>query len=100
MAVDVKDEQVTVKVDPGPSFCGSRGMRPGGSRSARCGADWRVGRRSRSRHLGVDETAITKGHRYLTIVADLDRQRALFLNDERTTESRDAFWPTCTPAAA
>ena len=50
------------------------------------------------RYLGVDEKAITKGHRYLTIVADLVRQRALFLNDDRETESLDAFWPTCTPA--
>ncbi len=49
-------------------------------------------------HLGVDEKAITKGHRYLTIVADLDRQRVLFLNDDRTAESLDAFWPTCTSA--
>ncbi len=49
-------------------------------------------------HLGIDEKAITKGHRYLTIVADLDRQRVLFLNDDRTAESLDAFWPTCTSA--
>ncbi|HLJ61447.1 MAG TPA: transposase family protein [bacterium] len=50
--------------------------------------------------LGVDEKAITKGHRYLTVVADLQRQRVLFLNDDRTAESPDAFWPTCTPHAA
>ena len=49
------------------------------------------------RYLGVDEKAIAKGHRYLTIVADLTRQRVLFLNDDRTTDSLDAFWPTCTP---
>jgi len=49
-------------------------------------------------HLGIDEKAITKGHRYLTIVADLERHRVLFLNEERTVESLDAFWPTCTPA--
>ena len=49
-------------------------------------------------HLGVDEKAIAKGHRYLTIVADLGRHRVLFLHDDRTAESLDAFWPTCTPA--
>jgi transposase len=49
-------------------------------------------------HLGVVEKAITTGHRYLTIVADLGRQRVLFLNDDRTAERLDAFWPTCTPA--
>jgi transposase len=48
--------------------------------------------------LGVDEKAITKGHRYLTIVADLDRQRVLFVNEERTEESLTDFWHTCTPA--
>jgi transposase len=47
--------------------------------------------------LGVDEKAITQGHRYLTIVEDLHRQRLPFLNDDRTRESLDAFWPTCTP---
>jgi transposase len=46
--------------------------------------------------LGVDEKAITKGHRYLTVVADLQRQRVLFLKDARTAESLDAFWATCT----
>ncbi|HLJ60585.1 MAG TPA: helix-turn-helix domain-containing protein [bacterium] len=36
--------------------------------------------------LGVDEKAITKGHRYLTIVADLERPRVLFVNADRTEE--------------
>jgi len=31
-------------------------------------------------------------------VADLVRQRVLFLNDDRETASLDTFWPTCTPA--
>jgi len=48
--------------------------------------------------LGVDEKAITKGHGYLTIVADLQRHRVLFVNEDRTVDSLDAFWPTCTPA--
>jgi transposase len=51
-----------------------------------------------SPRLGVDEKAITKGHRYLTIVADLERQRVLFVHEDRTEESLNAFWPTCTPA--
>jgi transposase len=49
-------------------------------------------------YVGVDEKAITKGHRYLTVVADLHRQRVLFVNEDRKAESLDAFWPTCTPA--
>ncbi|HXX39854.1 MAG TPA: ISL3 family transposase [bacterium] len=48
--------------------------------------------------IGVDEKAITKGHSYLTIVADLQRHRVLFVNEDRKVDSLDAFWPTCTPA--
>ena len=48
--------------------------------------------------LGVDEKAIAKRHRYLTIVADLDRSRVLYLADDRKQASLDGFWPTLTPA--
>jgi transposase len=48
-------------------------------------------------HLGVDEKAIAKRHRYLTVVADLDRSRVLYLADDRKQESRDGFWATLTP---
>ena len=34
-------------------------------------------------HLGVDEKAIAKRHRYLTVVADLDRSRVLYLAEDR-----------------
>jgi transposase len=49
-------------------------------------------------HLGVDEKAIAKRHRYLTLVADLDRNRVLYVADDRKQESLDGFWPTLTPA--
>lgn len=49
-------------------------------------------------HLGVDEKAIAKGHRYLTVVADLDRNRVLYLAENRKQESLDGFWATLTPA--
>ena len=48
--------------------------------------------------LGVDEKAIAKRHRYLTIVADLERPRVLYLADDRKQASLDGFWPTLTPA--
>jgi transposase len=48
-------------------------------------------------HLGVDEKAIAKRHRYLTVVADLERSRVLYLAEDRTQESLDAFWATLTP---
>jgi len=48
-------------------------------------------------HLGVDEKAIAKRHRYLTVVADLDGTRVLYLAEDRTQESLDGFWATLTP---
>ncbi|MGA9523581.1 MAG: ISL3 family transposase [Myxococcaceae bacterium] len=49
-------------------------------------------------HLGVDEKAIAKRHRYLTVVADLERNRVLYLADDRKQESLDGFWATLTAA--
>jgi transposase len=48
-------------------------------------------------HLGVDEKAIAKRHRYLTVVADLERSRVLYLAEDRKQESLDGFWTTLTP---
>ena len=48
--------------------------------------------------LGVDEKAIAKRHRYLTVVADLARSRVLYLAEDRKQESLDGFWHTLTPA--
>lgn len=48
-------------------------------------------------HLGVDENAIAKRHRYLTVVADLAQSRVLYLAEDRKQESLDGFWATLTP---
>lgn len=47
--------------------------------------------------LGVDEKALAKGQQYLTVVADLDRPRVLYLAEGRTQESLDGFWWSRTP---
>jgi transposase len=47
-------------------------------------------------HLGVDEKAFRKGHRYLTIVNDLNRAKVLYVAPERKQTSLDGFWPTLT----
>jgi transposase len=49
-------------------------------------------------HLGVDEQAIAKRPRDLTVVADLERSRVLYLAEDRTQESLDGFWTTLAPA--
>ena len=58
-----------------------------------------LGRRQRdvAPRIGVDEKAIAKRHTYLTIVADLEQGRVLYLADERKQESLDGFWATLTP---
>lgn len=47
--------------------------------------------------LGVDEKAFRKGHRYATIVTDLDGGRVLYVAKERQQSSLDGFWATLTP---
>jgi len=46
------------------------------------------------KRLGVDEKAFRKGHRYLTLVNDLDRSRVLYVAEDRKQSSLDGFWPT------
>ena len=47
-------------------------------------------------HLGVDEKAFRKGHKYLTVVNDLVRGRVLYVAEDRKQESLDGFWGTLT----
>src|SRR5437867_2261371 len=48
------------------------------------------------RHLGVDEKAFRKGHKYMTVVNDLTRGRVLYVAEDRKQESLDGFWSTLT----
>jgi transposase len=47
--------------------------------------------------LGVDEKSFKKGFRYFTLVNDLDRNRVLYVAQEREQASLDGFWKTLTP---
>jgi transposase len=47
-------------------------------------------------HLGVDEKSFTRGHRYFTLVNDLDQPRVLFVAEGRSETSMDGFWATLT----
>lgn len=49
-------------------------------------------------YIGVDEKAFRKGHRYVTLVTDLDRSCVLFAAADRKQTSLDGFWPTLTAA--
>ncbi len=47
-------------------------------------------------HIGSDEKAFQKGHKYMTIVNDLDRSRVLYVAEDRKQSSLDGFWGTQT----
>ena len=47
--------------------------------------------------VGVDEKSFTRGHRYFTLVNDLERSRVLFVAENRTTQSLDEFWSSLSP---
>jgi transposase len=50
--------------------------------------------------LGVDEKAFRKGHKYFTLVNDLERSRVLYVAEDRTQASLDGFWQTLTEGSA
>jgi transposase len=50
------------------------------------------------RYLGVDEKAFRKGHRYHTLVCDLERSTVEFVAEERKTESLAAYFARLTDA--
>lgn len=49
------------------------------------------------RHLGIDEKAVKKRHRYFTIVSDLDSGKVLWVGRDRKRASLDAFWAGLSP---
>lgn len=44
------------------------------------------------KHVGVDETSFAKRHAYVTVVADLERSRVLYVADDRSQASLDGYW--------
>lgn len=47
-------------------------------------------------YIGVDEKAFRKGHRYHTVVCDLDRSTVEFVGEDRKTESLAAYYERLT----
>ena len=55
----------------------------------------------RLRAIGIDEVSIRKGHSYAIVVADLDRQRPVWMGTGgRSEEAMDAFFQTIGPPRA
>lgn len=47
---------------------------------------------SNVKRIGIDEFAIRKGHKYMTIVVDLDTGRIIYAHKGRDAKSLDNFW--------
>ncbi|MEE9533092.1 MAG: ISL3 family transposase [Acidimicrobiia bacterium] len=47
--------------------------------------------------IGVDEKAFRKGHRYMTVVCDLEQASVEYVAEDRTIESLSGFWRSLTP---
>jgi len=58
-------------------------------------------RRWKALHIiGVDEVSRKRGHRYLTLVYDLERHRLIWIGEDRKKETLDAFFRWLNPRRA
>jgi hypothetical protein len=48
------------------------------------------------RAVGIDETSFRKHFEYVTVVADLERDRVLWVGDDRRQETLSQYWRSCT----
>ena len=44
------------------------------------------------RHMAIDEIAVKKGHRYLTVVLDLESGAVIFVGEGKGAEALEPFW--------
>ena len=52
------------------------------------------------RRIAIDEIAVAKGHRYLTVVMDLDRGAVVFVGDGKGAGALKPFWKRLRPSKA
>ena len=52
------------------------------------------------RHIAIDEIAIAKGHRYLTLVMDLESGAVVFVGDGKGADALKPFWRRLRPSGA
>jgi transposase len=52
------------------------------------------------RRIAIDEIAVAKGHRYLTVVMDLDSGAVVFVGDGKGADSLRPFWKRLRPSKA
>jgi transposase len=52
------------------------------------------------RAIAIDEIAVARGHRYLTVVMDLDSGAVVFVGDGKGADALDPFWKRLRPSGA
>jgi transposase len=52
------------------------------------------------RRIAIDEIAVAKGHRYMTIVLDLDSGAVVFVGDGKGADAPEPFWKRLRPSGA
>ena len=52
------------------------------------------------RHIAIDEIAVAKGHRYLTVVLDLHSGAVVFVGDGKGAKALKPFWKRLRPSKA
>ena len=52
------------------------------------------------RHIAIDEIAVAKGHRYLTVVMDLVSGAMVFVGDGKGADALKPFWKRLRPSKA
>src|SRR5512146_1866510 len=52
------------------------------------------------RHIAIDEIAVAKGHRYLTVVMDLKSGAVVFVGDGKGADALKPFWKRLRPSGA
>ncbi len=51
-------------------------------------------------HIAIDEIAVASGHRYLTVVLDLDSGAVVFVGDGKGADALKPFWKRLRPSGA
>ncbi len=52
------------------------------------------------RHIAIDEIAVAKGHRYMTLVMDLESGAVVFVGDGKGADALKPFWKRLRPSKA
>jgi transposase len=57
-------------------------------------------KRKHLRRIAIDEIAVAKGHRYMTLVMDLDSGAVVFVGDGKGADALKPFWKRLRPSGA